>query len=80
MRLGGLVAITAGCAFVTPYASLTIGVVAGVLMFYGVELLERLRIDDPVGAFPVHGICGIFGTAGGCGLWASRAACSTAAV
>ncbi|MCB0236038.1 MAG: ammonium transporter [Anaerolineae bacterium] len=67
--LGGLVAITAGCAFVTPYASLTIGVVAGVLTFYGVELMERLRIDDPVGAFPVHGICGIFGTLA-VGLWA----------
>lgn len=67
--LGGLVAITAPCAFVTPYASLLIGVIAGILTFYGVELMERLRIDDPVGAFPVHGINGIFGTLA-VGLWA----------
>ena len=60
--LGGLVAITAPCAFVTPTASLLIGVLAGALTFYGVELMERLRIDDPVGAFPVHGMNGIFGT------------------
>lgn len=68
--LGGLVAITAPCAFVTPNAALLIGVLAGVLTFYGVELMERLRIDDPVGAFPVHGINGIFGTLA-VGLWAT---------
>jgi Amt family ammonium transporter len=60
--LGGLVAITAPCAFVTPSASLLIGVIAGGLTFYGVGLLERLKIDDPVGAFPVHGFNGAFGT------------------
>jgi Amt family ammonium transporter len=38
-----------------------IGVIAGVITFYGVELMEKLRIDDPVGAFPVHGLNGIFG-------------------
>lgn len=60
--LGGLVAITAPCAFVTPEASLLIGVLAGALTYYGVGLMETLRIDDPVGAFPVHGLNGIFGT------------------
>ncbi len=59
--LGGLVAITAPCAFVSPAAALLIGAIAGVITFYGVELMERLRIDDPVGAFPVHGLNGIFG-------------------
>ena len=68
--LGGLVAITAPCAFVTPSAALLIGVIAGVLTYYGVELMERLRIDDPVGAFAVHGISGIFGTLS-VGLWAT---------
>jgi Amt family ammonium transporter len=60
--LGGLVAITAGCAFVTPAAAVLIGVVAGVLVVWSVALLERrLRVDDPVGAFPVHGVCGTWG-------------------
>jgi Amt family ammonium transporter len=60
--LGGLVGITAPCACVTPLSSLVIGAVAGVLVVLGVGLLDRLKIDDPVGAFPVHGICGIWGT------------------
>ncbi|MFN2135255.1 MAG: ammonium transporter, partial [Candidatus Promineifilaceae bacterium] len=59
--LGGLVAITAPTAFVTPMAALMIGAIAGVITFYGVELMERLKIDDPVGAFPVHGLNGMFG-------------------
>jgi Amt family ammonium transporter len=60
--LGGLVSITAGCAFVTPAAAVLIGVVAGVLVVWSVALLERrLRVDDPVGAFPVHGVCGTWG-------------------
>lgn len=66
--LGGLVAITAPCAFVTPGAALLIGVIAGVITFYGVEMMEKLRIDDPVGAFPVHGLNGIFGTLA-VGIW-----------
>ncbi len=60
--LAGLVAITAPCAFVTPTSALIIGMVAGVLTYYGVLLMEALRIDDPVGAFPVHGLNGMFGT------------------
>jgi len=68
--LGGLVAITAGCAYMTPNASLLIGVIAGVVTYYGIEVMERLRIDDPVGAFSVHGFSGIFGTLA-VGLWAT---------
>jgi len=60
--LAGLVAVTAPCAFVDPWAAMAIGVVGGYLVVRGVELLDRLHIDDPVGAFPVHGICGIWGT------------------
>jgi Amt family ammonium transporter len=61
--LGGLVAITASCAFVSPGAAGLIGVVAGLLVPYSVEWLERrLRIDDPVGAIAVHGVCGAWGT------------------
>jgi Amt family ammonium transporter len=60
--LAGLVAITAPCYWVTPAGSLVIGLVAGVLVIVGVELLEYMRIDDPIGAWPVHGLCGIWGT------------------
>jgi Amt family ammonium transporter len=60
--LAGLVAITAPCAVVGPGGALFIGAVAGVLVVYGIDLLNRLKIDDVVGAFPVHGICGIWGT------------------
>jgi Amt family ammonium transporter len=60
--LAGLVAITAGCAFVAPWAAVIIGLVAGVLVVFAADFIERLRIDDPVGAFAVHGACGIWGT------------------
>jgi Amt family ammonium transporter len=60
--LGGLVAITAPCYWVSPMGALIIGGIAGVIVPLGVDLLEYLRIDDPIGAVPVHGICGIFGT------------------
>jgi Amt family ammonium transporter len=66
--LGGLVAITAPTAFVTPQAALVIGAIAGGISYYGVGLMERLRIDDPVGAFPVHGLNGIFGVLA-IGIW-----------
>src|SRR5580692_10314955 len=60
--LGGLVAITAPCAFVTPAAAVLIGTVAGLLVVWAVlELERRFRIDDPVGAVAVHGACGIWG-------------------
>ncbi len=60
--LAGLVAITAPCAYVAPAAALFIGLVGGVLVVLGTLLLDRVRVDDPVGAFPVHGINGIWGT------------------
>ncbi|HTB74967.1 MAG TPA: ammonium transporter [Polyangiaceae bacterium] len=60
--LAGLVAITCPCYWVSDVGSCILGAVAGVLVILGMELLEHLRIDDPVGAFPVHGICGIWGT------------------
>jgi Amt family ammonium transporter len=60
--LAGLVAITAGCAFVEPYAAIVIGLVAGILVILAADFIESRRIDDPVGAFAVHGACGIWGT------------------
>jgi len=59
--LAGLVGITAGCDAVTNGESMFIGLVAGVLVVGGVLLLNKLRIDDPVGAWPVHGLGGIWG-------------------
>jgi Amt family ammonium transporter len=60
--LGGLVAITAPCYWVSPFGAILIGALAGVIVPLGVDLLENLRIDDPIGAFPVHGMCGVWGT------------------
>jgi Amt family ammonium transporter len=60
--LGGLVAITAPCYWVSPWGAIVIGAVAGVLVPLGIDLLEHLRIDDPIGAWPVHGLAGIWGT------------------
>ena len=60
--LAGLVAVTAPCAFVDPWAAIIIGAVGGVIVVFGVVLLDKLRIDDPVGAVPVHGLNGIWGT------------------
>lgn len=60
--LAGLVAITAPCAFVDPWAAVLIGGVGGVLVVLAVVLLDWLHIDDPVGAVPVHAVNGIWGT------------------
>src|SRR5579864_913782 len=60
--LAGLVAITCPCYWVSPTGSVLLGGIAGVLVIMGVDLLEWLRIDDPIGAVPVHGFCGIWGT------------------
>jgi ammonium transporter, Amt family len=68
--LAGLVAITAGCAYVTPLSSILIGFLAGPLVVMGAELLEKVKIDDPVGAVPVHLMAGIWGTLA-VGLFAS---------
>jgi Amt family ammonium transporter len=59
--LAGLVAITAGCAYVMPWAAALIGAVAGVLVLLVVDIIEWFEIDDPVGAFAVHGACGMLG-------------------
>lgn len=60
--LAGLVGITAPCAVVSPSASLFIGLLAGILVVFGIDWMNRIRVDDPVGAVPVHGLCGIWGT------------------
>ena len=60
--LAGLVAITAGCAFVNPVSAVIIGALGGIVVVLSVLFLERLRIDDPVGAISVHGTCGALGT------------------
>lgn len=60
--LAGLVAITAGCAYVGEYSAILIGGFAGVLAIWGTMLIDNLKIDDPVGAVAVHGINGVFGT------------------
>ncbi len=59
--LAGLVAITAPCAFVAPWAAALIGAIAAVLAIEAVFFFERRKIDDPVGAIAVHGVCGTFG-------------------
>lgn len=60
--LGGLVAVTAGCAYFNPLSAIVVGLIAGPLVVFGAELLDKLKIDDPVGAVPVHLVCGIWGT------------------
>src|SRR5262249_9968263 len=68
--LAGLVAITCPCYWVSPLGATILGSIAGAVVLAGVELLEWLRIDDPIGAWPVHGVCGIWGTLS-LGLFAS---------
>jgi len=68
--LAGLVAITCPCYWVSPLGSILIGSIAGVVVVVAVDVLEWLHIDDPIGAVPVHGICGIWGTLS-LGLFAS---------
>jgi Amt family ammonium transporter len=60
--LAGLVAITCPCYWVSPLGAILIGAAAGGIVILGVDFMEWLRIDDPVGAVAVHGICGIWGT------------------
>ena len=60
--LAGLVAITAPCAFVAPWAAAVIGILAGFIVCYGVQFFDNvLHVDDPCGAISVHGVCGAFG-------------------
>ena len=59
--LGGLVGITACCDCMSLWMAIVVGIVAGGLIVGGVMLLDKLKIDDPVGAWPVHGLCGVWG-------------------
>jgi Amt family ammonium transporter len=68
--LAGLVAVTCPCYWVSPTGAVILGAIAGVIVMVAVEVLEWLRIDDPIGAVPVHGFCGIWGTLS-LGLFAS---------
>merc|ERR1711970_1223645 len=59
--LAGLVSITAGCGNIHPRATILVGFIGGAVYCAASELLQKLKIDDPVEAFPVHGACGIWG-------------------
>ena len=61
--LAGLVGITAGANVVAPYAAVLVGIAAGLLVSLAVPMVERMKVDDAVGAFSVHGLCGVLGTA-----------------
>ncbi len=60
--LAGLVSITAGADILSPLAGIMVGVIAGALVVFAVVALDKLRVDDPVGAIPVHLVCGVWGT------------------
>lgn len=60
--LSGLVAVTAGCAFVSQWSAIIIGAISGVIVIYATLLVDHLKVDDPVGAVAVHGFNGVFGT------------------
>ena len=70
--LAGLVAITCPCYWVSPTGAFFIGIVAGVVVIWATDVLEYVRIDDPIGAVPVHLVCGIWGTVS-LGLFATGA-------
>ena len=60
--LGGLVGITAGADQMSPTDAILIGIIAGIVVVLGIALIDKLKLDDPVGAVAVHLICGIWGT------------------
>jgi ammonium transporter, Amt family len=60
--LAGLVGVTAGADVVSPLSAVIIGAIAGVIVVYSILMFDKLKIDDPVGAISVHGVCGIWGT------------------
>jgi Amt family ammonium transporter len=74
--IAGLVAITAPCAYVEDWAACVIGLVAGALMVATVIAVDRIRVDDPIGAIAGHGMGGIWGTLS-CGLFATKALADT---
>ena len=60
--LAGLVGITAGADTVGMGSAIIIGLIAGVIVVYAIVTFDKMKIDDPVGAISVHGVCGIWGT------------------
>jgi Amt family ammonium transporter len=60
--LSGLVAVTAGCAFVSQWSAIVIGLVAGLIVIGATLFIDKIKVDDPVGAVAVHGFNGVFGT------------------
>lgn len=60
--LAGLVGITAGADVISPWGAVAVGAIAGLIVVFSVIFLDKLRIDDPVGAVSVHGVCGVWGT------------------
>jgi len=70
--LGGLVGITAGADLMSPEDAIIIGLLAGIIIVLGVSLIDKLKLDDPVGAVAVHLICGIWGTLA-VGIFGSKA-------
>ncbi|MDP0501200.1 MAG: ammonium transporter [Verrucomicrobiota bacterium JB022] len=60
--LAGLVSVTAGADYMMPYGAMAVGAVGGVLVVVAVVLLDKFKVDDPVGAVAVHGVCGSWGT------------------
>ena len=77
--LAALVGITASCAFVDPWAAIVIGLVAGLIVPPLIVAVDKIKIDDPIGALPVHGMAGIWGTLA-CGLFATQERANTLAV
>lgn len=70
--LAGLVAITASCAYVDPWAAVVIGLIAGVLVFFSAKFFEKIKVDDPIYALSVHGAAGVWGTLAN-GIFATEA-------
>ena len=60
--LAGLVGITAGADVISPMGSIIVGLLAGIIVVFAVITIDRLKLDDPVGAISVHLICGVWGT------------------
>lgn len=60
--LGGLVGVTAGCRYLELYSAAAIGIICGIIVIGAVQFIDRIKVDDPVGAISVHLVCGITGT------------------
>lgn len=66
--LAGLVGITAGADVIPPFYALAVGCISGTLVVFAVGFFDKIKIDDPVGAISVHGVCGVWGTLA-VGIW-----------